>query len=613
MTRRSYYLISFCVALLFWLIPVRVAQAQQQATLVIEGGTLIDGNGGAPVADALIIIQGNRITNVLRKGQGSFPANAQVIKADGKFILPGLWEAETVYGWFGGEATLAHGVTSTSDIANKGELSILHKEAVNRGKTGGPRTFIGIGYMSSQGRSRHQGRGPDFFATPLSPDSVPKSAEEAREIAKRLIAAGTDMVMFMDGALPVEYVHAAFEEAHKAGKPTVMRPAGPVIFPQAAVLAGLDILSHSAGIDFAVAKDPSKKWRNELDRYSDMDDKKAADLIQLLVQHKVTLAPTLIRKGEGFHKETPRFLEQDRKWWFSNPNLRVYFPEKMFEAELIEATPLELESAVLERRKKGYQNLLRFHRQFVQAGGHLIAGGNSPFVCPPGLCLHQELEVFADAGLTPMQMIQSATKWPAEAFRVQDKLGTIETGKLADVLIVKADPLQDIRNLQEIDAVIYDGKVQDRTYHAAYHPPFLGGTGLSENIVVEDVPWVIAMKAGTNRGEEETTADAIRGHPVPPPGIETISPVIVTQGSPALTLTIKGVNFLESSRVYVDNTVVPSRRVSSTELQVTIDENLLRRVGRFDIVVKTPGLISPGWRADDGTSNVAHLLVDFKY
>ena len=205
MTKTLCYVFASCIALLFWLAPrPTAAQAQQQATLVIDGGTLIDGSGGAPVPNALIIIQGNRITNVSRKGQISYPSTAQVIHADGKFILPGFWEAETVYGWFGGESELIHGVTSISDIATKSEVAMLHKEAVNRGKTGGPRTFIGTGYLGSE---RVTG-----FETPFERAQVPKSAAEAREVAKRFIAAGSDMVMFFDGGLPIEYYQAAFDE-----------------------------------------------------------------------------------------------------------------------------------------------------------------------------------------------------------------------------------------------------------------------------------------------------------------------------------------------------------------------------------------------------------------
>src|SRR5258706_2057636 len=143
------------------------AQAQQPAALVIEGGTLIDGNGGTPVRDAVIIIQGDKIANVSRKGQATYPPNAQVIKADGKFIVPGLWDAHSYGTWFLNDFYLNNGVTSLIDNGLGGELSILHKEAVNRGKISGPRYVISIG---SQGNdpSLHTRYEPRLFPAPLS-------------------------------------------------------------------------------------------------------------------------------------------------------------------------------------------------------------------------------------------------------------------------------------------------------------------------------------------------------------------------------------------------------------------------------------------------------------
>lgn len=102
------------------------AQAQAPAALVIDGGTLIDGNGGAPVTDAVVVIQGDRITNVSRRGQASIPANAQVIRADGKFILPGLWDSQVSYNWYYGEVMLNYGITSTIDVGIAGEIGAPH-------------------------------------------------------------------------------------------------------------------------------------------------------------------------------------------------------------------------------------------------------------------------------------------------------------------------------------------------------------------------------------------------------------------------------------------------------------------------------------------------------
>jgi adenine deaminase len=96
------------------------ARSQQPAALVIEGGTLIDGNGGAPLRDSVVVIEGNKITNVSRKGQVSYPANAWIIKADGKYVLPGLFDSQNSYSWYFGEGMLNHGITSTIDVGTTG-------------------------------------------------------------------------------------------------------------------------------------------------------------------------------------------------------------------------------------------------------------------------------------------------------------------------------------------------------------------------------------------------------------------------------------------------------------------------------------------------------------
>ena len=108
---------------------------------------------------------------------------------------------------------------------------------------------------------------------------------------------------------------------------------------------------------------------------------------------------------------------------------------------------------------------MRFHKMFVDAGGHLVVSGNTNDAWVPGVDLHQEMQIMADAGLTPMQIIMGSTKYPAEMLRKQNLLGTVEAGKLADVIIVNADPLQDIKNLDKINTVIQDGKIVELGYH----------------------------------------------------------------------------------------------------------------------------------------------------
>src|SRR5438876_6592111 len=120
------YLLAACL-----LVTPLVSIAQTPGVLVIDGGTLIDGNGGAPVPNAAIIIQGNTVTTVGRKGQTAYPANAQVIHADGKFIIPGLWDSHGVPMWYQNELLLNYGVTSETDVGTGGDMGKILRDAIN--------------------------------------------------------------------------------------------------------------------------------------------------------------------------------------------------------------------------------------------------------------------------------------------------------------------------------------------------------------------------------------------------------------------------------------------------------------------------------------------------
>src|SRR2546427_11568584 len=114
--KRRYLALMFLVALAAVIMRYpHATYAQQPAALVIEGGILIDGNGGAPVPDSVVVIQGNKITAVARKGQATVPAGARVINATGKFVLPGLGDSPTAYSWYFGGSLMIQRITSTID------------------------------------------------------------------------------------------------------------------------------------------------------------------------------------------------------------------------------------------------------------------------------------------------------------------------------------------------------------------------------------------------------------------------------------------------------------------------------------------------------------------
>lgn len=595
------------------------AQAQAPA-LVIDGGTLIDGNGGAPVQDAVVIVQGNRITTVGRRGQVNVPANAQVIRADGKFILPGLWDGQVSYNWYYGEVMLNYGITSTIDVGIAGEIGAPHRDGVQLGRIKGPRPFTGL---SRIGSDEVGGTG---LETKLTPGRRPKSAEETRDLVRAFKAGGADYIVFVDGALPMDYYKAGFDEAGKLGIPVFTRAYGPVFGPRDAAMLNSKNLPHSAGIGRTVAKTPVTSEddpRNEADLYAEMDEAKAKDLIQQLVQHHVTLTPTFRANYGGYQKDWERFAREDRDFFeHADPAMLAYYPpERIVTAlEIYQARP-PAGGAVRERRLQGYRNALRFHKMFADAGGHLVPGANTNPGRVPGNSLIHEMLIFAnEVGVPPMQIIQGATKWSAEMIDKGKDLGTIETGKLADILIVNKDPLQAIDNLRDVFAVVFNGQRVELGYNAGYNPVFKRDSEM--NPPVEALLWVNAFRkvafegsGGRFSGRRPVGRGQALPNPSesPQPAIETISPLQVTEGSPTTTVTLTGFNFVRRAQVLFKGVPVPYKAVSGSELQVTIDSGLLREPGWHELVVRNPWPLQPeiGLQWGNGTSNRAHLLVGY--
>jgi hypothetical protein len=608
--------LGFFLAVSCLIVPALLAAQAQQPAVVIEGGTLIDGNGGAPVPDAVVVIQGNRITAVSRKGQTQYPPNSQIINADGKFILPGLWDAQISYNWYFGEIMLQYGITATVDVGNSSEVAVPHRDAVVHGKVRGPRPFTSITRLA---RVPEGGTG---LETILTPTRAPKSVQETRDMVRTFFAAGADYLIFNDGGLPIEYYQAGFEEAKRLNKPVLTRAYGPIFGPREAAMMGSRALPHSAGMALALARNPliyvpnaPGQNRNEADLFFEMDDAKAREMVQLLVEHNVALTPTFRARFAGLPKDWAAFAEEDRKFFeTADANLLAYFPREKIITALAGYRNPPLTGAVAERRRRGYLNALRFHKMFVDAGGRLIPGANTNSGRVPGLSLFQEFAIFTEAGVTPMQIIQGATKWSAEMIDKHNDLGTIERGKIADVLIVNQNPLQDIQNLRTTSTVIFDGKVVPRGFTPSYTD---GGfwRDADFNYPVNALQWVAALRATAGPNPNQTPAANLPDPAESPqPGIESISPVMVTEGSPTTVLTLKGFNFVRRSQVLFKGLPVPYRVVNAQELQVTLDANVLKETGWHELVVKNPWPLNreSGIPWGNGTSNQAHLIVNYR-
>jgi Amidohydrolase family len=224
--------------------------------------------------------------------------------------------------------------------------------------------------------------------------------------------------------------------------------------------------------------------------------------------------------------------------------------------------------------KDGYRRVQEFLKRFVQAGGKIYAGTDSSAATTPGLSLHHEMELLVDAGLTPMQAIQAATVNGAEILRLDSKLGTIEKGKFADLVLLDADPLENIANTKKIFKVIQGGRVIDTGYHADYEIPIRRPGPESKHLY----------------------------NPVPI--VQDVSPPVVVQGQ-SIDLRVVGRGFTPNSVVRFDGHAVDTHFVNPNELRAALTTAQTVRVGVYLIKVETP---KPG----GGFSEPAEFLVTFK-
>jgi hypothetical protein len=182
--------------------------------------------------------------------------------------------------------------------------------------------------------------------------------------------------------------------------------------------------------------------------------------------------------------------------------------------------------------------------QLVQAGGNVVTGTDAPAVLP-GISLHRDMELLVIAGLSPMQALQAATKVGAAYLGKEKELGTIEPGKLADLVVIDGDPLKDITHTRRIDAVIKDGEVVDTSYH----------------------PWFSELMP-------RPFGQDFYGYPVP--SLERISPVAGCETDGEIVLHLKGKGFFPTSLVRFGDTPLPTHYVSPGELVAEIPAHALR-------------------------------------
>jgi len=565
--RRQVWIGSAVFALFGALLSAIPGYAQGQA-LVIEGGTLIDGTGAAPRQNAVIVMEGDRIRAVGTKGQVSYPPNAKVIQADGRYILPGLFECHVHYREWMPQIYLRYGITTVADTANMTPWIIAQREMLKRGIIKGPRMFVTGHRVGGPLPGRRAGIVPDAINGSYVVNAA--NVEEARAEVRKLAAAGVDAIKTHDGLTP-EQIKAVVEEARAQGIQTVV---GHEYNGRDSALAGLKYIEHSPPIARATISDPELQRLAAPEYY--MEDRLYDPLVELFLQQGVYVNVPLWTSRAFNPASSTWGWEQLGAELASDPSM-AFVPQHERDSWLPEASGRRsLSSLEMERRIVGMQKVKAFLKKYAERGGRFVAGSDAGEEDVPGLWTHYEMQSLVDAGLTPMQAILAATKWPAELFHMEDELGTIQVGRKADAIILTGNPLQNIAETKSILWVVKDGQVVDTSFDPNFKNP---------------LPWTAnADERGPGRGPE----------------IATMAPVVAREGDAEVTLRIGGRDFAPGAVVRFDRANLDTQFVSDSELVATIDRRLLRTHGTYAIAVVNPG-------SGGGTSNVAYFLVDFRY
>jgi imidazolonepropionase-like amidohydrolase len=408
--------------------------------LVLNGATLIDGNDGPPRADSVIVIDDNKkiiaITN-----QTNFRDNSSLLKNDdigsqipkrilnltGKYIIPGLFDmhahvagvrknsydqatSENMLGML-----LNYGVTTVRNPGGPTNETIHIREEVLNGNLRGPEIYTAGRLVNT----------PEF-PVPFVEKQV-TNEEEVREEVRNQAVAGVDYIKLYVGLKP-NLVKAAIDEAHRQGI-KVIGHLYLTSWTDAANL-GIDFLTHGVPVSpFLLPEDEQRIFNRTgggpfdhslwLDLV-DLDSIEIRNMIESLVQNQIPVDPTLNVYEAIFVRQTFADPQNEQRW----------------------------------------SKVLQLTKMMHDRGVKILSGTDIPnFELAPGESLHHELELLVEAGINTSDVIRIATKNGAEALGVINQTGTIEPGKQADILILSANPIEDIENTMRIDAIISNGRI----------------------------------------------------------------------------------------------------------------------------------------------------------
>ncbi len=437
-------------------------------TVAIRNVTVVDVTDGSLHPDRTVLVEGNRIVTVGAAAEVAVPANAQVVEAAGGYLIPGLWDMHAhaatesrVESFF--RLLLAHGITGFRDPFGSLGVAARARATAEAAELPGPPRMVVAGNMVD---------GPPGIVPGARVVSTP---EEGRRVVDSLHAAGAPFVkvyfllspqtysaiserareleMPFAGHVPVE-IRAA--DASDAGQRSIEHLTGVLTgcsSAEAGILAEWQELIRQmrAGNMAVVTKNYLEPVRHAL---ATQDEARCRLLAERFIENETWQVPTLISlRGKAYLRELAAA---------GDPRERYFKPPSRWTGGRPFGFPITEEQWEILQRQ--YEREREIVRMMAAAGVPFLAGSDTatPWVFP-GFGLHDELALLVEAGLTPLQALQAATLSPARYLEATDSLGTVEVGKLADLVLLEGDPLEDIMNTRRIRAVVADGRLYRRS------------------------------------------------------------------------------------------------------------------------------------------------------
>ncbi len=438
-----------CLFTIVWLwLPGASAQSDSSSLLVFENANVVSATGEPVAMFQSVVIRGRLIEQIGPAAQMPIPPGAVVIDASGRYLIPGLWDMHThvaehafvdkfaahkdvVFPLF-----IANGVTGIRDMGGDWELLQQFRADIDDGSVIGPR-IIGTSLMLD---------GPgSFFPGTL----IVATPEEGRAAVRQFHSDGVDFIK-LQSFLTQEVFDAVIDEARSVGLDVV----GHVPFSMKAVdvaNAGVKSIEHLTGSIF-------KRTRLPFVAGQLYPPAEREEIVESYVRNGTWHVPT--------HILMRAYMNTDSIIARSDPRLR-YVPKfwvtDIWEPFLQQTRASRSREDIAEINAVYARERYALTRQLRDAGVRILAGTdlNVPYVLP-GFSLHDELVLLTSSGLTTMEALQAATANAALFLGLDEQLGTIEAGKIADLVLLDGDPLEDIHNTQKIQAVVVQGKLYKR-------------------------------------------------------------------------------------------------------------------------------------------------------